>query len=190
MTIGDLRALACVLLLAATSARVAAADLWRMEPVGSRLEFIASFQNLPAPGVFKEFDLQLRFDPGALADSRLDVTIDITSADMNSAEVNAAIESPVWFDFARFGTAEFHADDIEREDEYRFLARGVLDLKGVQQPLEVPFTWSNAGDAATMQGEFRVRRGSFGIGTGEWAATDVIGPDVTIRFSIRLHKAG
>jgi len=41
-----------------------------------------------------------------------------------------------------------------------------------------------------MDGEFVVKRGAFGIGTGEWASTSVIGADVTIRFSVRMHKVG
>jgi polyisoprenoid-binding protein YceI len=40
-----------------------------------------------------------------------------------------------------------------------------------------------------MEGEFVVKRGAFGIGTGEWAATRVIGADVKIRFNVRLHKS-
>ena len=38
-----------------------------------------------------------------------------------------------------------------------------------------------------MQGEFVVKRALFGIGTGEWAANNVIGPDVTIKFRVRLR---
>ena len=59
----------------------------------------------------------------------------------------------------------------------------------MQQAVEVPFSWNGAADGASMQGEFVVKRLPFGIGTGEWAATNVIGPDVTVKFRIRLRKA-
>jgi polyisoprenoid-binding protein YceI len=65
----------------------------------------------------------------------------------------------------------------------------VLTLKGVQQPVEVPFKWNEAADGVTMQGEFTVKRSPFGIGTGEWTATDVIGPEVAVKFRLRLRKA-
>ena len=51
-------------------------------------------------------------------------------------------------------------------------------------------SWAETGDAAKMDGEFVVKRGAFGIGTGEWASTSVIGADVTIKFSVRLRKVG
>jgi polyisoprenoid-binding protein YceI len=41
-----------------------------------------------------------------------------------------------------------------------------------------------------MGGEFVVRRNAFGIGTGQWASTNVIGPDVKISFHVRLRKSG
>jgi polyisoprenoid-binding protein YceI len=179
----------CGLLAAGAVHRAHAAD-WSMEPSGSRLEFAATFEKTAAPGVFKEFDTRVRFDPDKPAGGRIDVTIKVTSADMNSADVNKAIREPEWFDFERFPQAEFHATDIRRAESNRYLARGTLTLKGVRQPVEVPFVWTGSADAATMEGEFTVKRGPFGIGTGEWAATNVIGADVKVKFRVKLRKAG
>jgi polyisoprenoid-binding protein YceI len=177
-------------LLAAAALQAAVAADWKMDATGSRLEFSATFEKTPAPGIFKEFDARLRFDPDKPAEGRLDVTIRIASADMASVDVNKAIAGPEWFDFARHPQATFQATDIRRADGNRYLARGTLVLKGVQRPVEVPFTWNPAADSVTMEGEFTVPRSAYGIGTGEWAATNVIGPDVKVKFRLRLHKAG
>ena len=67
---------------------------------------------------------------------------------------------------------------------------GTLRLKGIARPVEVPFAWTGTADAATMEGELTVGRSDFGIGTGEWARTDVIGAEVKLRFRLRLRKAG
>lgn len=185
-----MKTLGCLVsLLACTAFQVAHAADWKMDPSGSRLEFITSFETVPAPGVFKDFDVRTRFDPQAPAGGRLDVTIQVASADMASADINKAIAGVEWFDFARHPQAVFHATDIARVAN-RYVAHGTLTLKGVQQPVEVPFSWTPAGEGATMDGEFVVKRAPFGIGTGEWAATDVVGPDVTIKFHVRLRKAG
>ncbi|MBT2321124.1 YceI family protein [Variovorax paradoxus] len=188
-----MKKLVCLaMLLASAALQLARAADWKMDPAGSRLEFAATFEKTPAPGVFKEFDVRLSFDPEKPADSRLDVTITVASADMASADINKAIAGAEWFDFARHPKAEFHATDIRRVQtnppSSRYVARGALALKGVQQPVEVAFTWTAAADGATMEGGFTVQRGPFGIGTGEWAATDVIGPDVTVKFRVRLRK--
>ena len=178
------------IVLSATAIQSAQAADWKMDSSTSKLEFAASFEKTAAPGVFKEFDARLRFDAGKPETGQLDVTIKAASADMSSADINKAIAGPEWFDFARYPQADFHATGIRRAEGNRYVARGILTLKGVRQPVEVPFVWSAAGDAATMEGELTLRRADFGIGTGEWTATNVIGPDVKVKFRIRLRKAG
>jgi polyisoprenoid-binding protein YceI len=180
---------AIAMLLGGVALQSAHAADWKMDAAASRLEFAATFEKTPAPGVFRQFDVKLSLDPEKADVGRLDVTIHVTSADMTNADINKAIAGSEWFDFARYPQAEFHATDIRRTEANGFLARGTLALKGVQQPVEVPFSWSESGDGATMEGRFVVRRGPFGIGTGEWVATNVIGPDVTVTFRVRLRKA-
>lgn len=191
----NVRRLLAALCCAGASPLAAAAD-WRMDAAASKLEFVASFERAPAPGVFREFQAQVRLDPADLAASRIEVDIAVTSADMGHADVNRAIRGPEWFDFARFPQAAFRSAELRPVPmtaadggASRYLARGTLDLKGVQQAVEVPFTWRETADAATMEGELTLQRGSFGIGLGEWAATRVIGPEVRVKFKLRLNKA-
>ena len=176
-------------LLVAASHWAQAAD-WKMDTAASRLEFATTFEKTIAPGVFREFDTQMHFDADKPTEGRLDVTIVVKSADMNSADVNKGIAGADWFDFARFPQAEFHATDISRTGAGHYLAHGVLKVKGMQQSVEVPFSWDETGDAARLEGEFIVKRGAFGIGTGEWAVTNVIGADVKVKFSVRMRKSG
>jgi polyisoprenoid-binding protein YceI len=177
------------LLLASSLAAPALAADWRMDPAGSKLEFAATFEKTPAPGVFKEFDARLRFDPDKPEGGSLDVTIQVTSADMGIADVNKEIRGKDWFDYAGFPRAEFHSSELRREGK-GYLARGTLSLKGVKRPVEVPFTWTASGEGATMEGELVLKRGDFGIGLGEWKATDTIGADVKVKFRVKLRKAG
>ncbi len=175
--------LLCTLLAASPAL---AAD-WKMDPGASKLEFVATFEKTPAPGVFKEFDARLSFDPEKPAGGRLDVTVKVTSADMGIADVNKEIRNKDWFDYAGFPQAEFHSTDVRRESK-GYVARGALTLKGVKQQVEVPFTWAPSGDGATMEGELTLKRGDFAIGLGAWKATDTIGADVKVKFRVKLKK--
>ena len=179
----------CGLLLAGAPHAARAAD-WKMDAAGSRLEFIATFEKTPAPGVFREFDTRMRFDPAQPAGGSLDVTIKVTSADMNIPDANKEIRGKEWFDYAGFPQAEFHSTDLRHAQGNRYVARGTLSLKGVKQAVEVPFTWAGDANRASMEGELTLKRGTFGIGTGEWAATNVIGADVKVKFTVKLRKAG
>jgi polyisoprenoid-binding protein YceI len=169
-------------------AHAAIAADWTMDPGGSKLEFIASFEKAPAPGVFREFGARLRFDPDKPAGGSLDVTIKVTSADMNIPDVNKEIRNKDWFDYAGFPQAEFHSTELRRVEGNRYAARGTLSLKGMKQAVEVPFTWTVTGAGATIEGELTLKRGDFGIGLGEWKATDTIGADVKVKFKVNLRK--
>jgi polyisoprenoid-binding protein YceI len=186
-----MKKLACLfgLLLAGALHPAQGAD-WKMDPDGSKLEFIATFEKTAAPGVFREFDARLRFDPDKPAGGNLDVTVKVTSADMNIPDVNKEIRGKDWFDYAGFPQAEFLSTDLRRTEGNRYVARGTLSLKGVKQPVEVPFTWTGSAGGAVMEGELTVKRGAFGIGAGEWAASNVIGADVKVKFRVKLRKAG
>lgn len=180
--------LLCALLVASAAALPALAADWKMDPSGSRLEFVATFEKNAAPGVFKEFDTRLSFDPDKPAGGKLDVTVKVTSADMNIADVNKEIRNKDWFDYAGFPQAEFHSTDLRREGK-GYVAHGTLTVKGVKQRVVVPFTWAPSGDGAVMEGELVLKREIFGIGLGEWKATDTIGADVKVKFKVKLKKA-
>ena len=165
-----------------------AAAEWRMDPAASRLAFRASYQGEAAPGVFREFDTRLRFDPARPADARLDVTVKLASADMGSSEINDGIREPEWLHPARFPEAEFHSTDLRANGADRYVAAGKLRVKGVERNVEVPFTLKTSGDAADLTGEITLDRTAFGVGTGEWASGGIIGLDVKVTFSVRLRR--
>ena len=180
--------LALIPLLLHVSA-ASAAD-WILVPAASQLEFIATYQNQQILGVFRRFDVHVALNPGTPSSNRLDVSVFLESADMNSADINRTIAKPEWFHAARFPSAKFESAEITADGKNHYLAKGTLSLKGMQRKITVPFFWREAGQSASMNGELVLNRADFGIGTGEWAAGDPIGLDVKVRFSVKLGKAG
>lgn len=177
-----------IALLALIPAAAAAAD-WRMDPTASELTFVVSYQGSPAPGAFKRFDTQLRFDPARPADGTLRVTVGLASIDMGSTDLNQAASAPEWLDLDKFTEAEFQSTAIKHAAADRYVAHGTLRLKGAQKVIEVPFTWKRDGKAATMTGALSLDRTTFGVGTGQWASGDTIGTEVKVKFHVRLLPA-
>lgn len=174
-------------LWAATCLAAAQAAPWQLDThADNRLEFTVSFEKAPVTGSFKDFEVRFDFDPLLPASNRLDVVIRTSSADMANPDINRAIAGMEWFDVMRYRQAEFHANDIRRGAcETCYLASGTLMLKGVKQPLDLAFTWNPAD--GKMQGESVTRRSIFGIGSGEWKSTDIVGDDVRLKFRIQLR---
>ena len=126
------------------------------------------------------------FDPLIPADCSLQVIVDVTSADMDSHDINLAIAEPEWFGFSAFPQATFTSTDI-RGDNGQYSASGMLKLKGMEQAVDVPFHWQCDGTTARMEGSLELDRMLFGIGTGEWSDDGPIGHRVRVSFKVSLH---
>ncbi len=147
----------------------------------STLEFEASFEGSPLPGEFPEF--AVRFDPEA---SELRVTINVSRADLGDDDMNAVLFDAAWFG-TEHESAVFEATSLEPSDD-GYVAVGTLELKGVTSEVTVPISWSEAGDTATMRGEFELDRTAFDVGTGEWSTGESIALEVIVRFDVSLTK--
>jgi len=172
------------LLLVAMSAQ---ATEWKTQNTGE-FTFEVSFEGVGTPGTFKRFDVTLEFDPKHLDASHLRVIVDLTAADMGDPEINAIIADPIWFDAGKFPKAVFESKRIEARGPGKFVATGILNLKGLSKTVAVPFSWSEKEQRANMRGKFDVQRMKFNVGSGEWATDDPIGIDVKLQFDLTLKR--
>jgi polyisoprenoid-binding protein YceI len=164
---------------------VYAAD-WRFDANTSQLKFIPSFEGADAPGRFERFEVIMDFDPANPTTGSLKVVVDVTSADMDSHDINLAIAEPEWFGFSAFPEAIFTSTGI-RGDNGQYAASGILKLKGLEQAVKVPFHWQSDGTTARMEGSLDLDRMLFGIGTGEWSDDGPIAHRVRVSFKVTLH---
>lgn len=177
-----------ILLLTGPPAEAETSAGWRSVAAESHLRFIVTFEGADAPGEFRRFTACLGSDPGGPDAARLEVRVDVASADMDSADLNEAIAEPDWFDAGAYPEAVFVSERIEPSGDDGFVAHGALTLKGISRPVDVPFAWRDAGEARVMSGELVLERGAFGIGAGEWATSESIGQAVIVRFEVTLER--
>ncbi|MDB5452581.1 MAG: hypothetical protein JWO33_1159 [Caulobacteraceae bacterium] len=154
----------------------------------STLGFAASWGGQPIEGVFKRWKADIFFSPDALDASRLKVTVDVGSVSTGDAQRDSTLPTADWFDAAAHPQAVFTATSFTKVAEGRFRARGTLQLRGVTAPLTIPFRLTITGDRATATGTATIDRTKFGVGQGDWAATDEIAAGVTVRFTIKATR--
>ena len=66
----------------------------------------------------------------------------------------------------------------------QFEASGTLIIRGTSRPVKLPFRLTIDGDTARMTGSAVIDRRNFGVGQGEWTATDSVGANVTVKVAI------
>ncbi len=118
-----------LLTLALTSGPTLSAQ-WAIDHSASRLAFVATWEDTEFDGVFKHFEARILFDANQLASSAFDVSVDVTTADSDSADRDAAMADPEWFHFKRYPRATFVTSSIRAVGKESYEAQGTLTIKG------------------------------------------------------------
>lgn len=180
---------AIAVLLAVPLAAAAPPPAWTVDKAASSLRFTSSMAGESFTGVFRRWDATIRFDPGNLAGSSVAADIDLGSGFTGNADRDQALPTATFFDAPGHSHATFVARGFTALGAGRFQAPGVLTLRGVSKPLTLPFTLVITGAQAKMTGAVAINRLAFGVGQGEWRATDAIPAAVTISVALSARRA-
>lgn len=155
---------------------------------GGRLGFTARWNGEAVDGSFSRWRAAIRFSPDELAKSNIRVTVDLASADTGDGQRDDSLKGSDFFDTGAYPNAVFTARDVRHLGGDRYEARGTLNLRGASRPATVRFTLRIEGDRAQVTGTARIDRTAFGVGQGEWAATDAIAAAVDVAFSFNATR--
>jgi polyisoprenoid-binding protein YceI len=121
-------------------------------------------------GRFNQFDAQLNFDPNNMANASLNAVVDITSVDINNAELAETLQNDTWFNSAVFPQASFTSHTVTVISDTRFNFSGDLTFRGVTKPATFTATFQGGADN-WMTGKYtigfsavgQIKRSDFGM---------------------------
>jgi polyisoprenoid-binding protein YceI len=158
----------------------------KVVPAQSEIGFVSRQMGVPVDGKFRKFDAQVAFDPKQPAAAKIGFTIDLASASIGTAETEAELLKPDWFDTRKFPQATFTSTTVKPAGAGRFDVSGTLSIKGSSQSVLVPVTLAQAGATTTATGAFTLKRLDFKIGAGDWGDTSIVANDVQVKFKLTL----
>lgn len=143
-------------------------------------------------GLFGDITGTLDIDPANLAAAKVDVTIPIASIATSSAGLTTHLQTPDFFDVAKFATARFVSTSVTA-DGPRAMIKGDLTMLGVTKPVELETRFEGAG-ANPMNKKATVGfHASTTIKRSEWGMTKyvpMVGDEVKLRISVAFEKTG
>ena len=134
--IAALLAVAPLLASAGTSA-------WKVDPSHSTVGF--SVRHLVISNVrgeFSKYDAKVQLDDGDVTRSTVEASIDVGSVDTRSADRDAHLKSPDFFDAAKYPTITFRSTKVAKAGKDRLSVTGDLTLHGVTRPITLDVTAS------------------------------------------------
>lgn len=158
-----------------------------MVPAQSRIGFSGTHAGNPFQGTFGQFAATIRFDPADLPGSKVNVVIATASARTGDKFQESSLAGAEWFDPATHPRATFTTTRITAAGGDRYVADGILTIKGKATPVRLPFTLRIAGDMAKMSGRTSLDRIALGMGTksdpgGAWVSKQIgLAIDITAR---------
>jgi polyisoprenoid-binding protein YceI len=150
----------------------------------SSLGFTTTWSGQAVEGQFARWTADILFSPSALDKSHLKVEIDLASASTGDAQRDATLPTEDWFDVPAHPKAVFAASAFRKTGDDRYVADGTLELRGVKKPVSLPFTLKIDGKTAHAKGQVTLDRTAFGVGQGEFAATDAVPAAVVVKVAV------
>lgn len=176
----------------AQAAGAAAVPHYVLDQSKSSLEFSFDQAGAKNKGRFTRFPVTFDFSPDNLAGSRLEVTVEIGSVDTGDKDRDDTLRSADLFALSKFPQARFTATQFAKTPS-GYEAIGKLTIRDVTRDMRVPFAFRTATENGVavgyMTGKTSLRRLDFGVGQGEWRATDQVGNEVGVSFALRLTVA-
>ena len=123
-------------------------------------------------GSLPDWAAEIRFDETPVDGKNGHVRVSIDTRTLTLGSVTDQAKGPEFFDVANHPKATFTADLLTGPAGQT--AQGILALRGLEQPITLPFTLTITGDTARMTGEVTLDRRDFGIGAGYGAAMIVL----------------
>ncbi len=162
----------------------------KLVPAQSEISFVTKQMGVPVDGKFRKFDAQLAFDPKKPEAAKISFTIDLASASIGTAETEAELAKPDWFNTKLFPQATFAATGVKALGGGKFEVSGKLAIKSIGQDVVVPLTLVQAGANTTASGAFAIKRLDFKIGEGDWKDTSMVADAVQVKFKLVLTGVG
>lgn len=172
------------------------ATMWKLDKSHTSVNFSVNHFFSAVTGKFSTFDGNYNFDPTNLNGSKADFTIAVKSVNTNDGKRDKHLQSADFFNAKAFPSMTFKSTKIEKKSEKEYLVYGKLTIKDKTKDIVLPFKITGEMEHPMMKGtiilglttNLKINRNDYGVGTGDWAATMVVGDEVDINIHMELNR--
>lgn len=163
------------------------AQEWSVDKEKSRILFEMSTGGEIISGEFKQYQMEVRFDPEDPEFAEIAAAIDMKSAETGQAQVDEALKGKDWFDAVNYPVAYFKATSVEESERegVDFEMQGNLTIRSETKTVSAPFTMAVDRGEADGRAEIAINRLEFRVGPQGAASGTPI--DETVKIIVEVN---
>lgn len=189
-------------ILAVAVAPAVGASTWTVDSAHTEVNFSVKHFFTPVSGSFQEFEVDLVYDSDKPEKSRVTARIKVASVNTGNEQRDGHLRTADWFEADKYPYMTFESSSVRAVGDNSLVAKGTLEIKGLKKQIELPITLlgrkeipenmqamlGGAKEVTSFKAATAVDRGDFGVGVGNFAATMVVGGEVTIEILLEAHR--
>lgn len=172
------------------------ATKWKLDKSHTSVDFSINHFFSAVTGKFTDFEGDFNFDPNNLSGSSANFTVSVNSVNTNNGKRDKHLQSADFFDAKKYPKMTFTSSKFEKKSDNEYLLHGKLTIKDKTQQVVLPLKVTGEMEHPMMKGtvilglviDTTLDRTKYGVGTGDWAATMVVGDEVKIHIPMELNR--
>lgn len=184
------------IILGLTTLTAQSATQWKLDKSHTSVNFSINHFFSAVTGKFSNFEGSFNFDPNNVAESKADFTIAVKSVNTDDSKRDKHLQTGDFFSASEFPNISFKSTKIEKKNNKEFLVHGQLTIRDKTKDVVLPLKITGEMEHPMMKGtiilglasNLKINRTEYGVGTGSWAATMVVGDEVDINIHMELNR--
>jgi polyisoprenoid-binding protein YceI len=169
------------------AAKPANAETLPITTDNSKVEFVAAKVTRSHNGSFKKFSGTIDLVNNKPEDSRVSIDIEANSVETDEPDLTKHLQTPDFFDVAKFPKAAFTSTKIEPAGGSNYNITGNFDLHGIKKAITFPAIIQVSADKVTVSAEFSINRKDWNL-TYPGKADDLIRDGVVIKLNVNAPR--
>lgn len=172
------------------------ATMWKVDKAHTSVNFSVNHFFSAVTGKFTSFEGNINFDPANLQGSSVNFTIPVKSVNTDDSKRDKHLQSADFFDAKSYPNMTFASTRFEKKSDKDYVVYGKLTIRNISKDIALPFKITGEMEHPMMKGTIilglastiKINRNDYGVGTGTWATTMVVGDNVDININMELNR--
>jgi polyisoprenoid-binding protein YceI len=150
----------------------------------STISFKIKNLGINTSGSFNGLQANIKFKPQDLTGSIIEASVDAGSINTDNDTRDSHLKGADYFDVAVYPKITLKSVSFKHKTGGNYTGNFNVTIKDKTKLVEVPFTYTETGNAAVFSGSFKVNRSDFGIGGKNMILSD----EATITVNTEVSK--